>query len=584
MFHVEYRFLTLIKKYRFYPLNFIVLLATSLITACFFKVDFGNSTPLVQETIVADSLTQAIFLPMIHNDSWYSSYESEKEWTQDAHDAQRSGYIDLEPAEPWTLLWSWNGPDAQGGSRAHFYDAPWEARTVTGGENIYVPAGDKGIYALNKASGEQAWHITDTAFNAAPAYDMKSGYLYAGGSNGILYQIDAHTGEIVKTYQSGSSINKAILLANGFVYALNANGELHKIDPETMKPVWIYRANSAAATPAAYSSQYDTIIFCTADLYVHAINNSNGSQRWKMKPTPLSSSSTHTFEGYWPVIAEQHGVVFVRMNLGFDGLWSGIGAGHIYPNTNSETRALLSSHPQYKNLFALDIDNGNEAFIPAIGFGGVEYQPGSNPILLVGSMPVIRRYPDGSEVAYQLFRNGQSQPPDGRWDSHLGEMVLDSNTIPGLVAGDMRFVQYDDSYIYISDEQTPLSMAGNTLFNAHWAASEAAWIVDRTAGKGMTYTNPITTQSRPTVIRRMKSCQDYNPQTHYTTCGLYLFGDSRYWPGPGWWVYWNTLDPPTISTAPYGGGILPRYTYVSSGLIVVEGNGGELMVFRHSGK
>ena len=142
MFHVEYRFLTLIKKYRFYPLNFIVLLATSLITACFFKVDFGNSTPLVQETIVADSLTQAIFLPMIHNDSWYSSYESEKEWTQDAHDAQRSGYIDLEPAEPWTFLWSWNGPDAQGGSRAHFYDAPWEARTVTGGEYLYVPFGD----------------------------------------------------------------------------------------------------------------------------------------------------------------------------------------------------------------------------------------------------------------------------------------------------------------------------------------------------------------------------------------------------------------------------------------------------------
>jgi hypothetical protein len=32
----------------------------------------------------------------------------------------------------------------------------------------------------------------------------------------------------------------------------------------------------------------------------------------------------------------------------------------------------------------------------------------------------------------------------------------------------------------------------------------------------------------------------------------------------------------------YSAGVLPRYTYVSDGLIVVEGNGGELFVLRHS--
>src|SRR6185369_15370420 len=30
-------------------------------------------------------------------------------------------------------------------------------------------------------------------------------------------------------------------------------------------------------------------------------------------------------------------------------------------------------------------------------------------------------------------------------------------------------------------------------------------------------------------------------------------------------------------------GFVPRYTYVSSGYMVVEGNGGDLTVFRHSG-
>ena len=33
----------------------------------------------------------------------------------------------------------------------------------------------------------------------------------------------------------------------------------------------------------------------------------------------------------------------------------------------------------------------------------------------------------------------------------------------------------------------------------------------------------------------------------------------------------------------YSEGILPRYAYVGDGLLVVIGNGGEIMVFKHSG-
>src|SRR5207237_644642 len=39
----------------------------------------------------------------------------------------------------------------------------------------------------------------------------------------------------------------------------------------------------------------------------------------------------------------------------------------------------------------------------------------------------------------------------------------------------------------------------------------------------------------------------------------------------------------TPASSAYSQGILPRYTYVSDGLIVVEGNGGDLFVMKHSG-
>jgi len=63
-----------------------------------------------------------------------------------------------------------------------------------------------------------------------------------------------------------------------------------------------------------------------------------------------------------------------------------------------------------------------------------------------------------------------------------------------------------------------------------------------------------------------------------------MYQDGRYWASPGWWTYWSVTAPPgsPVSGA-YSAGLLPRYTYVANGHIIVEGNGGDLTVFTHSG-
>lgn len=507
------------------------------------------------------------------------------EWVQDAHDAQRSGYTPQEPRLPWKLLWTWNGPDEQGGPGGHFYDAPREARTVTGGRFIYVPAGEAGLFALSKLDGSIAWRLDSATFNAAPAYDPSTGLVYAGSADRSLYQIDAEVGTVRGTYEAGSPLNKAALLNGPFVYALTANGELHKVHTLDMTPHWVYAAGSESATPPALSPAAGVVVFAASDLSIHAVNDTDGSLRWNVRPGEHPQRPPFTFEGYWPVIAEQQGVVFVRLNLGMDGLWSGPGENRKYPNTNAEIRAYLRENTHLKNLFALDLNDGSERFIPAVGYGGVETLVNEDvPGLDAGPVPLIKLFADGVEVAYTFFRSGQTKHPDGRWDSHIGEMVLNDGAIEGLSAGDLRFVYFGNSNIHITDEQSPLTMAGDTLFHAHWGASESARIVDRSPQRGLAFDKPILSEANPVVIRRMEACADYNPQTHWTTCGLTLFDDGRYWNGPGWWVYWNTLDPPTPSRRAYSEGILPRYTYASDGLVIVQGNGGDLMVFQHSGQ
>lgn len=510
------------------------------------------------------------------------------EWTQDAHDAQRTGYTLEEPLEPWSLIWTWNGPDSKGSPGNHFYNAPREARTITGGRYVYVPAGSAGLFALNKSDGSQGWHLTNTSFNATPAYDSSTQHLYAGGADGTLYKIDTNTGSVVQTYTAGNPLNKSVLLADESVYIVTDSGEMHKISKRDMSQVWKYSAGSSVATPPAYSAAKDVIVYATDDLYVHAVRGSDGMQKWRIKPTGHPARDPFTYEGYWPVIAEQHGIVFLRMNLGMDMLWSGPRNGEwgggIYPTSLNETRALLIANSgALKNLFALNLDDGSESFVPAVGYGGVEGLMDGKPVLMTGPIPVIKVFSDGTEVAYTPFRNGQGNPKDGRWDSHMGEMVLDSNTISGLAAGDLRFVQFDNSYTHISDEQTPLTMAGDSLFNAHWGASEGVRIQDRGSDRGKTFDNPIKSNPYPVVIRRIQACPNFDAATHWTTCGLTLYDDGRYWKGPGWWIYWNVLDPPTASRNAYSQGILPRYTYVSDGLVIVEGNGGELFVLSHSG-
>jgi outer membrane protein assembly factor BamB len=528
------------------------------------------------------------------------------DWPQDAGNAARTGYTAEEPITPWTYAWQWNASNSQGGvscsnsnpATGHCYNAPREARSITAGSTIFVPAGSWGIYALNLTTGTQIWRSTATTFNAAPAYHS-SGVVLAGGADGYLYKFSAANGTSTR-YHAGSPINKAILIVGDFAYAATENGQLHKVAISTMTSAWSqpYASGSTTATPPAYSSSRNAIIYATRDLYVHSVANTSGTRNWRTKPSPNTAGFPNEFDLGLPVIAEQNGVVFLRQRLSHSSMYSYPSYRNVFPNTNAEIKTYLNNNPQYKNLFALNLDTGLERFTPAVGYGGVEdYIPGSGPYVIMGSWPVVKQYSSTEEVAYIHFRNGQSNPNDGtwydwRWDSHMGEMVLNNSTISNLTAGDMRFIQMSryrqggSAYVHITDEQTPITLAGTTIFHAHWGASEAVRIINRSASLGLTYSNPIDTENHRSIIRRQSAegCNSFNLTTRYTSCGLTLYADGRYWDGPGWWVYWNVYDPPGSPVAnAYSGGFLPRYTYVANGYIIIEGNGGDIFALRHSG-
>ncbi len=549
------------------------------------------------------------------------------EWSQDAHDAQRTGYTDEDPktssAGNWTYAWSWNGADDEGKGSEHRYQSnyhmarpqvPWEARTVTGGNNVYVPAADAGIYALAKATGEPVWNIYETAFNATPAYDPATDCVFAGGDNGVVYKIKSNSGEILGKFQGSGAIRKALLIAGSSVYAVSNDGFLYRIDMTSMNASWSYNAASPIQTMPAWSASRDVIVFGTKDLYVHAVDTATGKAKWKIKPTSpeqnneagfpysdngqnaflnttanhpeIDSSSNGGFEysGGWPVIAEAHGIVFIRLNIpnvGGNNFSTGPSGG--YPTSPTEIREYLIQNPRLKNLFPLSLDTGAEVFVSPVGNQSTEDQlPSGTSLGRLQTAPVIKTA-ESKELCYTAFRS-RITGYDSRWDSHFGEMVLDDSSLSGMQTGDIRFIQFGKqnvAYAFISDEVNPYTMAGNTIFHAHWGASESVTVTNRGPSFGSSYDNPIKTSINKPLIRAIpaNSYESMDAITRSIQGGSNVYNDSRYYNGPLFWGFWGNDGG---FHAGYGSiGILPRYTYVSDGLIIIEGNGGELTVLKY---
>ncbi len=460
------------------------------------------------------------------------------EWTQHAHDAQRTGYNPVSVPTPWRWKWAWNGPNATGGISSGKFGLPRNSQPVTGGGRVYIAAGSRGVYALNNANGAVLWNRNPGgAINSTPAYDGDTAALFVVSNNGTLYKLNAANGDTVGSFAGGGNSNLPLppAIAGERVFFSMGNF-VYAIDKRTMQQIWHYNAGSPVDTPPAYSATRDLVVVASQDLYVHAIRNGDGSRAWRNKTTVLEPgnpgvSGSNDFAEVsrgWPVIAEQSGVVLIKLRLDWQTMWTW----SPWPSSNAAMRANLMNRPDEQALLALSLDNGSTAFIPNIGHGGF----GDGDYMPMGPMPVVKRFGDGSEVAYVVMRGTPCLMEgvcDGRADSRLGELMLSDQTVAGFSAGDVRFME---STFFPTDEQANLSMAGDDLLGGHWMFGLAHRVIDRSPSRGASGSNPITTANLPHIITSASNCGFST--SHYCPDGLTQDGDPRRIPA-GFYIYYN---------------------------------------------
>lgn len=457
------------------------------------------------------------------------------EWTQHAHDAQRTGYTAQVVETPWRWKWAWNGPNATGGISSGKFRLPRNSQPITGGGQVYIAAGSRGVYALNNANGSVVWNRNPGGnINSTPAYDAQTEALFVLSSNGVLYKLEAATGNPIAEFASGASSDLPLppALVDDRVF-ISMGQKVFAVNKNSMTQIWAYDAGSPVHTPPAYSASYNRAVVVSQDLYVHAIDNASGARAWRVKPTilnpgePGQNSDLAEVKKGWPVIADTHGLVLVKLRLDWQTLWQP----NPWPSSNTAMRSTLSSQRDLQALLVLQLDDGSIPFIANVGHGGY----GDGGYMPMGPQPVVKRFDNGQEVAYVVMRGSPclQTPCDGRWDSHLGEMLLDDSTVSGYSAGYVRFIR---NSFFPTDEQAYISMAGDYIFGGHWEAGIAHQITDRSASRG-SGTNPIQTTNLPHIATSQDedTCGRGFQTSHYCATSL---KNTRVWPG-GFYIYWQ---------------------------------------------
>lgn len=356
---------------------------------------------------------------------------------------------------------------------------------------VYIAAGVDGVFALSEATGQQVWQRSGIgAINSTVAYDSDTQSVFAVSANGTIYKLRASDDVIVGHFDSGQSSSLPLppaVLADRVLFSME--NSVYALKKTTMAQIWAYNAEANVVVPPAYSPSRDLVIVATEpDFYVHAIRNDNGTRQRRVCPVHKSRSFDDPTEYRygWLVIAENADYVLVKVHLNWQTLW------RIWPQTNSEMRQMLTENPGEQAIFVLDLDDGSVPFIANVGHGGY----GDQDYLPMGPQPVVKTLPNGKDIVYTIIR--ATHVYDSRWDSHFGEMVLDSKTVSGLQDGDVRCIAFDwpagaqSSYL-LTDEQPNVSTAGDILFGGHWEAGFALRILDRSYGRG-SFTNQITSE------------------------------------------------------------------------------------------
>lgn len=381
---------------------------------------------------------------------------SDREWPQAGNIPQRTSYTPMTLRPPFRTKWEVDLSDVHPDHRIQ-----GAVQVIIGDGRLYVGCKSGVMFALDAKTGEIMWQ-----FKAGGAILNSAGYAngkaFFGAMDGSVYAVNARTGEKGWMFSTGRryGISTAVLLAEDRVFIADRSGVLFALDQADGKEAWRYDAGAPVLQSAAYNA--GQVYFASEDMRVHAVDAKDGTRVWRSKI--LAGPS---FRYYWPVVV--HGKVVVNsMNM--------------YTSYNSpEAFDGRYKKPEGQSTFILDEKTGEETHVIehyAYGHSGTVVPPALTADgLLVVRWPVrdfrywktwapelIKEYGrkkwlfytyevagwalqdlGSGEIVYLLEHTGEVPPPAHHWvrHAHPGLGAPDETISPTVLGNAVAAVHHD---------------------------------------------------------------------------------------------------------------------------------------------
>ena len=119
------------------------------------------------------------------------------------------------------------------------------------------------------------------------------GTVYAGALDGVLYAIDAQTGEKKWTYQTNTQIKASPAVDNGVIYFGDGDGVFHAVDINTHEMKWQFQTEGEIISSANFAG--DRVLFGSYDGFLYCLNRENGELIWRFE----TEGYVHGTPGVW---------------------------------------------------------------------------------------------------------------------------------------------------------------------------------------------------------------------------------------------------------------------------------------------
>lgn len=166
----------------------------------------------------------------------------------------------------------------------YFQSSPTYAEGV-----VYFGSVDGFIYAVQAKSGRKLWkYKTSGRVRSSPA--IADGVVYVGSMDGNVYALEAQSGRLKWKFKTAGNaffstgeVQSSVAVADGLVFFGSRDGYLYAVDAETGQKKWAFSHDGSwcISTPAVW----DGLVFAGSSdgMFVNAVNEQTGQEKWRTK-------------------------------------------------------------------------------------------------------------------------------------------------------------------------------------------------------------------------------------------------------------------------------------------------------------